>query len=157
MLRKIARIADKLDSLGMNKEADLLDDLIRKLAQESGLKTDFHEASSNHIAAFNKTLADALNKIADSKKANLTEDDKLDVHVSAERIKYSNKWNNDTDIAFALFCTKVGLPKIFDWRKYAIDHGYTPDISGATHFIKDNIRFATDESLMDFSLHANKD
>ena len=41
MLRQIVKIANKLDSLGLTKEADVLDRYIQKVAQESYQETDY--------------------------------------------------------------------------------------------------------------------
>lgn len=76
MLKDLIKIANKLDSLGLTKEADFLDNIIKKIALEENILEykvapggeKFSKIIEEHKEGSEKTLAEqaALNNISDS-------------------------------------------------------------------------------------------
>lgn len=68
MLREIVKIANKLDSLGLNKEADILDSFIRKIAENTLLGSANYETESTSGGSntnINLVAEDIANNIND--------------------------------------------------------------------------------------------
>jgi hypothetical protein len=155
MLSKIAKIANKLDSLGMTKEADILDSVIQKFAQaqvattgiaggvytggrlteqkEGGPTESWYASKPTTLAEFNKALAAMIqyNPKRFTKEA-------LDL-VSA--LQAETKWSDATNKAFKLFCSAIDIPQAGnDWANYAKANNYSPNIQGVFAFWEDNHR-----------------
>ncbi len=60
MLRELVKIANKLDNLGLNKEADTIDNLISKIAYNDWTGSEASSAKKERESQFGKELAKEL-------------------------------------------------------------------------------------------------
>lgn len=134
-LRELAKVADKLDSLGLTKEADTVDSFIRKMAKEVAFKINgvtYYKAENIH--QFNNNLADAAESLV---KAHVRPD--LFRSINFDALRSDTKWGTQTINVFKAFCDAFGNSEACaGWKEYAIKHNYSPTISGVEDFIAEN-------------------
>ena len=151
MLREIAKIASKLDSLGMTKEADILDKFLVKAAQgysdlsdkpaqpgyathgypggdKSKARQGFLYASPRTLAEFNDQLAELFEFVPETSQVVST--------AVLRSLPYGEtQWTQKTADAFSAFCSLVGKSEAGrDWESYANAHGYEPTLAGVIKF-----------------------
>ncbi len=57
MIKNLVKIAQDLDNMGLKKEADIVDLIIKKVSQELGEDSDGNEESDISQEAFNKMIS----------------------------------------------------------------------------------------------------
>lgn len=134
-LRELAKIADKLDSLGLTKEADTVDSFIKKMAKEVAFVINgvtYYKAENIH--QFNNNMADAAEDLMNS---NVRPD--LFREINFGSLRSDTKWGAETVKIFKAFCTAFGnTDACRGWKNYAVRNGYSPTISGIENFIAEN-------------------
>ena len=151
-LKELMKIANKLDSLGLTAEADILDKFMRKVAQElsdlpsqpgyathgypggdaSKRMQGFLYSSPRDLAEFNNQLAELFEFVPETSQV---------VPVSVLRaLPYGETtWGDKTQAAFAAFCSLVGAGAASkDWESYANQNQYEPTIAGVFKFWDEN-------------------
>jgi len=155
MLREIAKIASKLDSLGLTKEADVLDKFLVKAAEDySGLSDKpaqpgyathgypggdkskapqgFLYASPRTLAEFNDQLAELFEFVPETSQVVST--------AVLRSLPYGEtQWTEKTANAFYAFCSLVGKSEASrNWETYANANGYEPTLAGVIKFWDEN-------------------
>ena len=169
MLNKLAKIANKLDSLGLTKEADVLDRYLQKAAQQvattgvagatygtspmergrqitpgkpGGAVIKFYKAKPKSIGEFNTYLAALIDDVA---KDRLQQVFSKATMANSKQLSTQTSWSSLTASAFKEYATAVGAPEAgMDWQKYAKSHNYEPTMSGIYVFWSDTVDRAMD-------------
>jgi hypothetical protein len=155
MLREIAKIASKLDSLGMTKEADVLDKFLVKAAQDySGLSDkpaqpgyathgypggDKSKATQGFLYASPRTLAEFNDQLAELFEF-VPETSQVVSPAVLRSLPYGEtQWTKKTANAFSAFCSLVFKSEADrNWEAYANANGYEPTLAGVIKFWNDN-------------------
>ena len=160
MLDKIAAIANKLDKLGLTKEADVLDRYITKVAQVAttgvagatyqegrqvtpgmtgGTVKKFYRAKPKTISEFNQYLGQLVEEIGAFPSQGFFTQDVIANPPSAA----DTTWNSKTEKAFAQYAAGVGKREAgIDWQSFAKKNGYEPTMFGVYKFWEDTIETA---------------
>lgn len=169
MLNKLAKIANKLDSLGLTKEADVLDRYLQKAAQQvattgvpgatygtspmergrqitpgkpGGAVIKFYKAKPKSIGEFNTYLAALIDDVA---KDRLQQVFSKATIANSKQLSTQTNWSSLTASAFKEYATAVGAPEAgMDWQKYAKSHNYEPTMNGIYVFWADTVDRAMD-------------
>jgi len=169
MLNRLAKIANKLDNLGLTKEADVLDKYIQKVAQQvattgvagaaygtspteigrqvtpgkpGGVAVKFYKAKPKTIGEFNSYLAALINDIGRDRLQRVFS--KATV-ASSGQLSTQTNWSELTASAFKEYASAVGSPEAgMDWQKWAKGHNYEPTMGGIYAFWADTISKAMD-------------
>jgi hypothetical protein len=168
MLNKLAKIANKLDSLGLTKEADVLDRYLQKAAQQvattgvagaaygtspmergrqitpgkpGGAVIKFYKAKPKSIGEFNTYLAALIDDVA---KTDILNQIFSRATVSnSKQLSTQTNWSSLTASAFKEYAEAVRAPEAgIDWQKYAKSHNYEPTMSGIYVFWADTVERA---------------
>jgi len=153
MIKDLARLASRLDQLGLTKEADVLDSAMRKLAQVAttgvagatysdgrqttsgrpgGTVAKFYKAKPKTIAEFNKFLS-AL--IVDISKDPLQGVFSSKIVSNAASLASQTTWSPMTNDAFKEYATAVGFPTAgISWESFAKGNKYEPTMFGIYSF-----------------------
>jgi hypothetical protein len=168
MFRNLAKIANKLDSLGFTKEADLLDRYLQKAAQQvattgvagatygtspmergrqitpgkpGGAVIKFYKAKPKSIGEFNNYLAALIDDVAETDILNQIFS--RSTVSNSKQLSTQTNWSSLTASAFKEYATAVGAPDAgIDWQKYAKSHNYEPTMSGIYAFWADTVERA---------------
>jgi hypothetical protein len=170
MISKIANIANKLDNLGLTKEADVLDRYLNKLAQQvattgvAGAKYEtgrqitpgyaggkskvWYRAKPKSISEFNAHLGALMKDIAKNPAQNVFSLSTLKNPPSASE----TRWNQaTTGKAFAEYATAAGFPAAgVNWEKFAKENNYEPTLIGIFRFWEDNFDKVAEKGLASY-------
>ena len=158
MLRQIVKIANKLDSLGLTKEADVLDRYIHKMAAGPVTMAPGNILYEDGRAATMVPSAPFLNKFYASKPKTLSEFNGLlgglveeignipgqkvfsDEIMSFPPKKGDTTWSGATSLAFKEYAEAAGLPEAgTSWKDFALKNRYQPTLFGIYKFWEDTI------------------
>lgn len=156
MIKELAKLATRLDRLGLTKEADVLDAALNKLAQAqvattgdpgveykdtSGMETGytpggpaqkFYKAAPTSISELNRNLGAIIKNVGSP-----TFSDKV---IKNPPSAADTSWGPKTQAAFKEYAIAAGYPKAGDdWQAFAKESGYTPSILGVYRFWVDTI------------------
>jgi hypothetical protein len=169
MLREIAKIASKLDSIGMTKEADILDKFLVKAAQDySGLSDkpaqpgyathgypggDKSKASQGFLYASPRTLAEFNNQLAELFEFVPETSQVVSTAVLRSLPSGQTQWTQKTADAFSAFCSLVFKSEAGrNWETYANANGYEPTLAGVIKFWNENKKDAYTLIVSDISI-----
>jgi hypothetical protein len=163
MIKDLAKLASRLDQLGLTKEADVLDSAMRKLAQvattgvagatysggmqitpgrQGGTVAKFYKAKPKSLAEFNKFLS-AL--IVDVSRDRLQRVFSRTTISNAASLASQTTWSPMTGSAFKEYATAVGYPAAGDsWEPFAKSNNYEPTMFGIFAFWSNTIAKAMD-------------
>jgi hypothetical protein len=160
MIKDLVKLASHLDTKGLTKEADTLDEVIKKLAQTQdpslglGDRGPYNPVSppANPYAAVTSTKPSSpkslynLNKLLSNTYK--TACDLMNLECDASLAAYSStSWTDKTDDMFSLFCYLVDKPNAAsNWKSYAEANGFTGDVTGMYDFILLNMNAMTDSA-----------
>jgi hypothetical protein len=149
MLKGLVKIANRLDDLGLTKEADVIDSAIRKLAQIEGVPggryqdgrlqstvpdgptTKFYSSGPSSMQRLNAELSDIVSVFGSHE---LFRESKRNPPRASD-----TTWTKATQDAFSAFAKMVGAGMAADnWAKYALDNEYAPSVDGTIAFIEDH-------------------
>jgi len=159
MIKDLARLASRLDQLGLTKEADVIDNAMKKLAQQvattgvagatysggrqitpgmsGGAVAKFYKAKPKSIAEFNKFLS-AL--ILDVAKDRLQRVFSRTTISNAPSIATQTTWSPMTGSAFREYAAAVGYPAAgISWESFAKSNNYEPTMLGIFAFWSNTI------------------
>ncbi len=153
MIKDLVKLASHLDAKGLTKEADKLDEVIKKLAQMPDLSLGLgdrgkfkpvsnpaypYAAATSTKPSSPKSLYN-LNKLLSNTYK--TACDLMNLECDASLVNYSSTtWTEKTDKMFSLFCNLVGKPAAAkNWKKYAKENDFTGDVTGMYDFITLNM------------------
>ena len=154
MIKDLAKLASRLDQLGLTKEADVLDSAMKKLAQQvattgvagatysggmqvtpgrqGGTVAKFYKAKPKSLAEFNKFLS-AL--IVDVSRDRLQRVFSRTTISNAASLASQTTWSPMTNSAFKEYATAVGYPAAGDsWEPFAKSNNYEPTMLGIFAF-----------------------
>jgi len=154
MLKGLVKIANRLDDLGLTKEADVIDAALRKLAAIEGLPggeyqngrmvnvvpngptAKFYSASPSSMQKLNSMLSKVVYFFG--------EHDKFPRELRMNPPKASDtSWTKSTEDAFDAFAKLVGAGKAGEnWVEYALQNKYAPSVDGITAFVEDHLEEA---------------
>lgn len=162
MLRQMVKIANKLDSLGLTKEADVLDRYINKMAAvtqgpgdviyEDGrargalgasLKNKFYASKPQTLSEFNGFLGGLVEEIGKIPGQKVFHEMTL---------RYPPKqgdttWSGSTNGAFKDYAKAAGFPEAgTSWKDFAIKNRYQPTLFGIYKFWEDTIGKVMDKA-----------
>jgi len=152
MLSELAKIATKLDSMGMSNDADLLDKLISKLAQVAttgvpgatysggvqvgtgtpgGVSKKFYRSKPKTLSEFNGLLGELVLDISKNVGQNVFTQDV----ISNPPTSQMSRWTEQTSKAFKQYADAAGYPEAgLDWKSFAKTNGYEPTLYGIYSF-----------------------
>ena len=158
MIKDLFKLANRLDKLGLRKEADVLDSAIRKLSQTTaqtignegsdyykgrerpgtpGTTVKFYASTPKSITDFNKFLAGL---IRDAIKNPYQSIFSASVKRSIASLESQTSWSDVTNAAFRDYAIAAGKPEAGrDWPAFAKAHRYAPSLAGVYAFWKDTI------------------
>lgn len=153
MIKDLAKLASRLDQLGLTKEADVLDSAVRKLAQVAttgvagatysggkqitpgrpgGAVAKFYKTKPKSIAEFNTFLSALILDVATDRLQRVFSRTTVS---NAPTIATQTTWSPMTDSAFKEYATAVGYPAAgVSWEVFAKSNNYEPTILGIFAF-----------------------
>jgi len=176
MIKDLAKLATRLDRLGLTKEADVLDSALKKLAQQvattgvegatysggrqmtpgfsGGPTVKFYKAKPKSISEFNAFLGGLISDAAKDPSQNAFSDSVLNNLPK----KSDNTWTARTNEAFKEYAVVAGEPYAgVDWQAFAKKSGkYAPSIDGVYRFYDDTIERVYRELALDKALERMK-
>lgn len=176
MIKDLAKLATRLDRLGLTKEADVLDSTLQKLAQQvattgvegatysagrqitpgyaGGPTVKFYKARPKSISEFNAFLGGLISDAAKDPSQTAFSDS---VIMNLPR-KSDNTWTPRTDEAFKEYAAVAGAPDAgVNWKAFANKSGkYAPSIDGIYRFYDDTIDMVYRELALDKALDRMK-
>ena len=158
MIKDLAKLATRLDRLGLTKEADVLDAALNKLAQEvattgapgshyvGGKKQPyqrpltyvekFYHSKPKDLAEFNQYLGEIIKNIAALEGQRQFSPQVVNNPPS----KTDTTWTSKTQAAFKEYANAAGFPDAGqDWQAFAQKNGYEPTLLGIYRFWVDTI------------------
>lgn len=173
MIKELAKLATRLDKLGLTKEADVLDSALNKMAQaqvateglegakyqggrvisppvRGGARVKFYVAKPTSLSQFNKYLGGLIADFA--KIPGQTVFSKP--VISNPPTEAMTGWTKQTQDAFVEYAKAVGKPGAANWKAFTSDpkSKYAPSLSGIYAFWDDTIRDLEGEALLQASL-----
>lgn len=165
MIKDLFKLANRLDKLGLRKEADVLDSAIRKLSQTTGnvgsaynegkeiagtpgTTVKFYASTPKSITDFNKFLAGLIRDVIQDPYQSIFS---APVKSNIASLESQTSWSAVTNAAFADYARAVGRSEAGkDWQAFAKANNYAPSLAGVFAFWQDTIggvinRFNTDE------------
>jgi len=158
MLKKLVKIANRLDDFGLTKEADVIDAVIQKMAQVEGVPggkyqggrlvsvttggptVKFYASKPESIQALNKILADLVKEFGSEFEGHLGKKPFSEDLVRNPPRASDTNWTSRTEAAFDAFADAVGIPDAgANWVSYAKGNGYAPSIDGILAFVEDRL------------------
>jgi hypothetical protein len=176
MIKDLAKLATKLDRLGLTKEADVLDSALKKLAQQvattgvegatysggrqmtpgfaGGPTVKFYKAKPKSISEFNAFLGGLISDAAKDPSQTAFSDSVL---KNLPR-KSDNTWTPRTNAAFKEYAVAAGEPDAgVNWEAFAKkSRKYAPSIDGVYRFYDDTIDRVYRELALDKALEEMK-
>lgn len=159
MIKDLAKLATRLDRLGLTKEADVLDSTLQKLAQQvattgvegatysagrqitpgyaGGPTVKFYKAKPKSISEFNAFLGALItNAAADPRQTAFSPS-----VVNNLPSKSDTTWGRKTKAAFKEYAVAAGFPEAgTNWEAFANKSGkYEPTMNGIFSFWEDTI------------------
>lgn len=169
MLRQIVKIANKLDSLGLTKEADVLDRYIQKMAAgpvvvapENTYYDDqaraqhapgeslrkFYASSPKTLSEFNGLLGQLVEEIGKIPGQNVFSKEIIDSSPKEGDLT----WSGATNLAFKEYANAAGFPEAGgSWVNFAKNNRYQPTLFGIYKFWENTIGKVLDKAKSDFS------
>jgi hypothetical protein len=166
----MVKIANKLDSLGLTKEADVLDRYIQKMAAGPATTAPGNILYEDGRAATTVSDAPFLNKFYASKPETLSEFNGLlgglleeigkipgQKVFSDEIMRFPPKkgdttWSGATNLAFKEYAKAAGFPEAgTSWKNFALKNSYQPTLFGIYSFWEDTISKVVEKAESDFS------
>jgi hypothetical protein len=157
MIKDLAKLATRLDKLGLTKEADVLDLVLKKISQqgwategvagaeysggrqvtpgfEGGRTEKFYTSKPKDIVEFNNSLRELITDISSIKGQ-----DKFPSQVLANLPgPNESRWSRKTTDSFRAYCNAVGKPDAgLNWAEFAKRNSYEPTLSGVYAFWHD--------------------
>lgn len=160
MIKDLVKLASHLDAKGLTKEADKLDEVIKKLAQMPDVGPTIAQRGNFHPVSYPASPYAAVTSTKPSSPKSLYNLNKLLSYTyktacglmkqecDASLANYSStSWTDKTADMFSLFCNLVGLPNAAsNWKIYAEANGFTGDVTGMYDFITLNMPAMTDSA-----------
>jgi hypothetical protein len=159
MIKGLAKLANRLDRLGLTKEADVLDVALQKLAQQvattgvegatyskglqvtpgfaGGPTVKFYKARPKSISEFNAFLGALItNAAADPRQTAFSPSVIKNLPSKAD-----TTWGSKTQAAFKEYAAAAGFPEAgTNWETFAKNSGkYEPTMTGIFRFWEDTI------------------
>lgn len=163
MLKKLVKIANRLDDFGLTKEADVIDAVIQKMAQvegvpgakyeggrqvsitEGGPTVRFYASKPESIQALNRILADLVKEFGSEFEGYGGKKPFSEELVRNPPRASDTNWTPRTEAAFDAFADAVRIPDAgANWVSYAKGNGYAPSIDGILAFVQDRLPEARD-------------
>ena len=163
MLRQMVKIANKLDSLGLTKEADVLDRYINKMAAavtqghgdviyEDGrargalgasLKNKFYASKPQTLSEFNGFLGQLVEEIGKIPGQKVFHE----MTLMYPPKQGDTTWSGSTNGAFKDYAKAAGFPEAgTSWKDFAIKNRYEPTLFGIYKFWEDTIGKVMDKA-----------
>jgi len=158
MLKKLVKIANRLDDFGLTKEADVIDAVIQKMAQVEGVPgakyqggrqvsidpggptVKFYASKAESIQALNRILADLVKEFGSEFEGYGGKKPFSEELVRNPPRASDTSWTPRTEAAFDAFADAVGIPDAgANWVSYAKGNGYAPSIDGILAFVEDRL------------------
>ena len=154
MIKDLFKLANRLDKLGLRKEADVLDSAIRKLSQTTGNEgsaynegreapgkpgttVKFYASTPTSITDFNKKLAGLIRDVIQDPYQSIFS---TSVKSNIASLESQTSWSAVTNAAFAEYARAAGNPEAGkDWPAFAKANRYAPSLAGVFAFWKDTI------------------
>lgn len=159
MIKGLAKLANRLDRLGLTKEADVLDAALQKLAQQvatrgapgatysgggqvsptvpGGKRQVFYKAKPSTISEFNAFLGSLIKEFA----ANPTQQTFSKAIIANAPSAADTSWSlSKTQPAFEAYARAAGFPEAgTNWQDFANANEYAPNMFGIYKFWEDTI------------------
>jgi hypothetical protein len=159
MIKDLAKLATRLDRLGLTKEADVLDSALQKLAQEvatrgapgatysegrqvsptvpGGKRVSFYKAKPSTISEFNAFLGSLIKEFA----ANPIQKTFSKAVIANAPSGADKSWSlSKTQPAFKEYARAAGFPEAAaNWEAFANANNYAPNMFGIYQFWADTI------------------
>ena len=154
MIKDLFKLANRLDKLGLRKEADVLDSAIRKLSQTTGNEgsaynegreapgkpgttVKFYASTPTSITDFNKKLAGLIRDVIQDPYQSIFS---TSVKSNIASLESQTSWSAVTNAAFAEYARAAGNPEAGkDWPAFAKANRYAPSLAGVFAFWQDTI------------------
>lgn len=139
ILKELISIANSLDAKGFQKEAAVVDGIIKRAEED--------EPSSDEVTkAFIRNLqgqdfsGNEMQMINAYLKAFMKNPSYFGDSGPAGDVTATNTWNNSTQEAWKRFVASAGRSELAqNWKSRATNIGYEPNVSGALKFIRDRM------------------
>lgn len=176
MIKELAKLATKLDRLGLTKEADVLDAALNKLAQAAattgvpgaryqageqvtpgypgGPTQKFYRSKPKSLSEFNAYLGAVIkNTAADPRQRAFSSAVINNLPTSAD-----STWTPKTQAAFKEYAVAAGFPEAgINWEAFAKSHNYEPTLNGVYRFWEDTIAEVDPEARLEKTLQGLKE
>lgn len=154
MIKDLFKLANRLDKLGLRKEADVLDSAIRKLSQTTGNEgsaynegreiagkpgttVKFYASTPTSITDFNKKLAGLIRDVIQDPYQSIFS---TSVKSNIASLESQTSWSAVTNAAFAEYARAAGKSEAGkDWPAFAKANRYAPSLAGVFAFWQDTI------------------
>jgi len=174
MIKDLAKLATRLDRLGLTKEADVLDAVMVKLAQQTPATTGtpgafyvggkklpytrpttyvkkFYHSKPKDLAEFNQYLGEIIKNISAFKGQKQFSPQVVNNPPS----KTDTTWTPKTQAAFKEYAIAAGFPEAGqNWQEFAKKNDYEPTLLGIYRFWVDTIENVERESRLDQTLQS---
>lgn len=169
MLRQIVKIANKLDSLGLTKEADILDRYIQKMAtgpatvgQSNVIYDDqaraqlapgaalakFYRSTPATLSEFNGLLGRLVEEVGKIPGQNVFSKEVIDFPPK----EGDTTWSGATKLAFREYAEAAGFQEAgISWKDFALKNRYQPTLFGIYKFWENTIGKVLDKAKSGFS------
>ena len=156
MLKKLVKIANRLDDFGLTKEADVIDAVIQKMAQVEGVPgakyqsgrqvsvtpggptVRFYASKPDSMQKLNGYLGNLVKSFA-GLEMNGKEVFPAELTNNAPKSSDSS-WTKGTEAAFDAFAEAAGYPEAgVNWVNFAKENKYAPSVDGIVAFVEDNL------------------
>lgn len=166
MLRQMVKIANKLDSLGLTKEADVLDRYIHKMAAgpvtmapgnilyEDGrardasgasLSNKFYASKPKTLSEFNGLLVGLVEEIGKIPGQKVFSKDTIELLPKES----GNTWSGATNVAFKEYAKAAGFPEAGEsWKDFSLKNRYQPTLFGIYKFWEDTISKVVEKAMV---------
>lgn len=168
MLRQMVKIANKLDSLGLTKEADVLDRYINKMAAAvtegpgnvfydegraigapgASLNNKFYASKPQTLSEFNGLLGQLIKEIKKIPGQDVFSKEIINLPPK----EGDTTWSGATNVAFKEYAEAAGFREAgVSWKDFALKNRYQPTLFGIYKFWEDTIDKVVDKANSDFS------
>jgi len=158
MIKDLAKLATRLDRLGLTKEADVLDAALNKLAQEvattgvpgaeyadgkqitegrpGGPTVKFYQSTPRTLSQFNQYLGELIKNVALDKRQSAFSP----AVIANPPTKSDTTWTPRTQAAFKEYAIAAGFPEAgINWQEFAKKNKYAPSVLGVYKFWEDTV------------------
>jgi len=167
MLKGLVKIANRLDDLGLTKEADVIDAVLQKMATVEGLPgakyhggrqispgipggqtVKFFASKPESIQKINEYLANLVGSFSQN-----------DLQIRGKQVfsdelkknppkASDSRWTERTEAAFDAFAEAAGFPEAgLNWVEFAKNNRYAPSVDGIVAFMDDNLGDVTENLI----------